>query len=333
LDKKIDYLIVGQGLSGTCFAWRSYFGNKTFKIIDKENSFSASKASVGIYNPITGRKYNVTWNVDKLFYELKCFYKKVEKKLNQKLLYEKNIFRPFKGNNEVNDWNIRLASKKYLKFCEKINDDGVLTNTSGYLDVNKFLLSSKKYFDNLRRYKSENFDKTKLKIKKNYFSYKNEEFKYVIMCTGISEKKINLFKDIKLNGVSGNSIIVKSKIGNDSIINKGINILPIKKNVYHIGSTYYHNMKDEGPDELVSKTKNLIKEDISLIDSKFGIRSTSKDRRPIIGEHNKIKKLFIMNAMGSKGVSQAPYCSKKLFNYINKDKNIDKEINIDRYRS
>ena len=215
----------------------------------------------------------------------------------------------------------------------KINDDGVLTNTSGYLDVNKFLLSSKKYFDNLRRYKSENFDKTKLKIKKNYFSYKNEEFKYVIMCTGISEKKINLFKDIKLNGVSGNSIIVKSKIGNDSIINKGINILPIKKNVYHIGSTYYHNMKDEGPDELVSKTKNLIKEDISLIDSKFGIRSTSKDRRPIIGEHNKIKKLFIMNAMGSKGVSQAPYCSKKLFNYINEDKNIDKEINIDRYRS
>jgi hypothetical protein len=86
LDKKIDYLIVGQGLSGTCFAWRSYFGNKTFKIIDKENSFSASKASVGIYNPITGRKYNVTWNVDKLFYELKCFYKKVEKKIKSETI-------------------------------------------------------------------------------------------------------------------------------------------------------------------------------------------------------------------------------------------------------
>ena len=40
-----------------------------------------------------------------------------------------------------------------------------------------------------------------------------------------------------------------------------------------------------------------------------------------------------MNAMGSKGVSQAPYCSEKLFNYINENKNLDKEINIDRYRS
>tara|TARA_Y100000992_G_C21118691_1_gene420822 strand:- start:76 stop:762 length:687 start_codon:yes stop_codon:yes gene_type:complete len=228
---------------------------------------------------------------------------------------------------------MRLASKKYQKFCEKINDDGILTNTSGYLDVKKFLLSSKKYFDKLGRYKRENFDKNKLKIKENYFSYKNEEFKYVIMCTGISEKKINLFRGIKLNGVSGNSIIVKSKMEIKNIINKGINILPIKKYVYHIGSTYYHNVIDEGPDELVNKTKNLIKDDISLIDSRFGIRSTSKDRRPIVGEHNKIKNLFIINAMGSKGVSQAPYCSEKLFNYINEDKNIDKEINIDRYRS
>ncbi len=333
MDNKIDYLIVGQGISGTCFAWRSFLGKKTFKIIDKENSFSASKASVGIYNPITGRKFNVTWNVDKLFYELKYFYSQVEKILNNKLLFEINIFRPFKKNSETNDWNIRLASKKYLKLCEKMNDDGILTGNSGYLDVKKFLSLSKKYFNDLGRYKRENFDERKLKVNKDHFSYRKENFKYVIMCTGISEKKINLFNDIKLKGVSGNSILIKSKLENDNIINKGINILPVKKNIYHVGSTYYHNTEDEGPDELVSKAKNLIKDDITLIDTKFGIRSTSKDRRPIVGEHNKIKRLFIMNAMGSKGVSQAPYCSEKLFSYINEGKNIDEEINIDRYRS
>ena len=37
--------------------------------------------------------------------------------------------------------------------------------------------------------------------------------------------------------------------------------------------------------------------------------------------------------MGSKGVSQAPYCAKKLFNFINNNENIDDEINIDRFRS
>ena len=333
MNNKIDYLIVGQGISGTCFAWRTYFGKQSFRIIDRENKYSASKASLGIYNPITGRKFNVTWNVDKLFSELKYFYKKVENKLNKKLLFEKNIYRPFKSDSDINDWNIRLSSSKYLKFCEFINDDGILTNNSGHLNVKKFLLSSKKYFNNLGRYRSEVFDENKLKINENNFSYKNEEFKYIIMCTGISEKKLNLFNEIKLNAVSGNSIIISSRIENNNIINKGINVLPIKKNIYHIGSTYYHSSEDEGPDELMNKTKNLIKDDIKLINSRFGIRATSKDRRPVVGEHNKIKRLFIMNAMGSKGVSQAPYCSEKLFNYINENKNLDKEINIDRYRS
>ena len=35
--------------------------------------------------------------------------------------------------------------------------------------------------------------------------------------------------------------------------------------------------------------------------------------------------------LGSKGISQAPYCSDKLFNYIENNKEIDKEINIKRF--
>ena len=51
--KKIDYLIVGQGISGTSFAWRAYFAKQSFIIIDNEKSVTASKAALGIYNPIT----------------------------------------------------------------------------------------------------------------------------------------------------------------------------------------------------------------------------------------------------------------------------------------
>ena len=41
--------------------------------------------------------------------------------------------------------------------------------------------------------------------------------------------------------------------------------------------------------------------------------------------------LYIINGLGSKGVSQSPYCSKELFNYIELNKNLDKEINIERF--
>ena len=331
--KKIDYLIVGQGISGTSFAWRAYFAKQSFIIIDNEKSVTASKAALGIYNPITGRKFNISWNYNNLINELNEFYSDVENKLNVNILHKKNIFRPFKNSSDNNEWNVRLSSNRYLKFIKEINEVGVLTKGSGYVDVKKYLLKSKKYFKKNNRYFYDTFKSEDLGISNDFFSYKNKKFRNIIMCTGIDEKNIKSFNQIKLNSVSGNSILIKCENKTSQIINKGINILPTNKNEFHIGSTYYQNVIDEGPDELISKTKQKFEDNFTLIKSMFGIRSASNDRRPIIGRHKHNKRMYIINAMGSKGVSQAPYCSKKLFNFINNNENIDDEINIDRFRS
>ena len=78
MNKKYEYIIIGQGLAGSAMAWRLYFNNKSFIIIDSQAKFSASKAALGIYNPITGRKNIKTWNAETLFKELGTFYKKVD---------------------------------------------------------------------------------------------------------------------------------------------------------------------------------------------------------------------------------------------------------------
>ena len=153
MNKKYDYIIIGQGLAGSALAWRLYFNNKSFIIIDSEANTSASKAALGIYNPITGRKNIKTWNADILFKELENFYMRVEESLNTKILYRKNIFRPFKNNRDLNDWNIRLGNEKYKKYLKKINDKGITTKGSGYLDVKKYLKETKKYFKHIGRYK------------------------------------------------------------------------------------------------------------------------------------------------------------------------------------
>ena len=44
MNKKYDYIIIGQGLAGSAFAWKLYFNGKSFIIIDSEAKFSASKA-------------------------------------------------------------------------------------------------------------------------------------------------------------------------------------------------------------------------------------------------------------------------------------------------
>ena len=62
----VDYLIIGQGISGT---WLSYYlqkENKSFLIIDNENKNSPSRIAAGIINPVTGRRHVEVWMAKEL---------------------------------------------------------------------------------------------------------------------------------------------------------------------------------------------------------------------------------------------------------------------------
>ena len=63
---EIDYLIVGQGISGTMLSWFLHKEGKSFAVIDDGNEHSASKTAAGIINPITGRRYVTTWMIDEV---------------------------------------------------------------------------------------------------------------------------------------------------------------------------------------------------------------------------------------------------------------------------
>ena len=333
MNKKYEYIIIGQGLAGSALAWTLYFNNKSFIIIDSESDLSASKAALGIYNPITGRKNIKTWNAEILFKELETFYKKVEKSLKTKILYEKDIYRPFHDNKDVNDWNTRLGNDKYKKYLRKIDKNGIITVGSGYLNVKKYLKDTKKYFQCLGRYKVDNIKNEDLLNKNNSIVIEGYNSEKIVMCRGINEKKINLFSEIPLSPVAGNSIKIKSNHFSDYILNKGISVFNINKNKLFAGSTYDNGYTNKGYSHLKKRIKKVINKEFKIIKSYFGIRPASKDRRPIVGKHEVINNLYLINGLGSKGVSQSPYCSKELSDYIENNKKINEEINIDRFKS
>ena len=88
-----------------------------------------------------------------------------------------------------------------------------------------------------------------------------------------------------------------------------------------------------GTNKIENQLKKLIKKKYKIKEYKFGVRPVTKDRRPFVGRHSNIKNLYIINGLGSKGVSQSPYCSIELFNYIEYKKHLDKEINIKRIKT
>ena len=61
---KLDFIIVGQGIAGTCFAFELLKKNKSFIIIDKDQSNSSSKIALGIYNPLILKWFTKPWKID-----------------------------------------------------------------------------------------------------------------------------------------------------------------------------------------------------------------------------------------------------------------------------
>ena len=84
---------------------------------------------------------------------------------------------------------------------------------------------------------------------------------------------------------------------------------------------------------LKKKIENILKCKYEIIEKQAGIRPATKDRRPFVGFHPNNNKIGIINGLGSKGISLAPYCTKVLIDNIQNHKNINREINIKRYIS
>ncbi len=331
--KKYDYIIIGQGITGSALAWKLYYSNKKFLILDSENKNTASKAALGIYNPITGRRKALTWNVNELFENLERFYLNVEKEIGVKILFKKNIYRPINNNKDFNDWNSRMSNVKFQSIIKEIDEKKVITKKSGYIDVKKYLTHTRKYFKKKERYHRYKLDDKDIIIENNEIRLKGFQAKHIVMCIGIDQKKINLFNKIDINEVSGNSILAELNYSIKNIINNKISIVNTSKNIFHIGSSYNNGSDNIGHSKILDDARKIIKKKLIFKKSFFGIRSSSKDRRPIVGKHFQLNNLYIINGLGSKGISQAPYCSDKLFNYIERNKQIDKEININRFKT
>src|SRR6185503_4780496 len=86
-----EFLIIGQGISGT---WLSYYLQKekrSFVVIDNNQPNSASRIAAGIINPVTGRRIVKTWMIDELISFLIPSYKELGDHLSINAIEEKSL--------------------------------------------------------------------------------------------------------------------------------------------------------------------------------------------------------------------------------------------------
>ncbi|NHN26531.1 FAD-dependent oxidoreductase [Flavobacterium jejuense] len=343
----IDYLIVGSGIAGTCFAEFCFQNNKSFLLFD-DNSQPSSKIAGGLYNPVVLKRFSEVWKAKEQLELAIPFYAALEEKLNIQIDYKIPIYRKLTSIEEQNEWFSAADKPSLVDFLSTklISNTFSAVNASygygevlhtGYLDVKALVLSYCSYLDKQNLFLADRFDYDAIEFYPNYIVYKEYQFKNIIFAEGFGLHANPFFNDLPLDGTKGELLLIKApNLKVDVTIKSSVFILPIGNDIYKVGATYDWSDKtnvptDGGKKELVDKLKEVINCDFEIINHFAGVRPTVKDRRPLVGTHYKYKNLHVLNGLGTRGVMLAPFLANQLFTHIEAGKLLDKEIDIVRF--
>jgi len=342
-----DYLVVGLGLAGISFCEVLEREGKSFKVVS-DASQQASQVAGGLYNPVILKRFTLAWKAKEQMELAQPFYAQLEQKLGVQLDFKVPVLRRFASIEEQNTW-FEAADKPgldhFLSTTIIPNQNNALdaphgfgvVNYTGRIDTGTLVEAYTAYLDQKGALKRESFDFSALKIEEAKVSYKTMEAKQIIFACGYGLQDNPFFNYLPLNGTKGELLTIKAPAYKESrVIKSSVFTIPLGGDLYRVGATYKWKDKTNEPteaskNELLDKLTTFLKCDFEVMDHVAGIRPTVVDRRPLVGQHPKHKKLYVLNGFGSRGVLIAPYASPQLYQAIEHQKQIDPEMDIQRF--
>ena len=345
--KKVDYIVVGSGLAGIMFCDVLVQHNKTFIVVD-DGSQKSSIVAGGLYNPVVLKRFTPVWKSKEQLELALPRYKALEKKLKVQLDYKVPVYRLFASIEEQNNWFLasdKVGLSDYIKpEIHQIENKSIKSDFgfgkvlhTGRIDTNALIETFKNELQNNNQLVETSFVYDAIQFNESDVAYKNIEAQHIVFAEGFGLKQNPFFNHLPLKGTKGELLTIYApNLNIDFVLKSGAFLIPLGEDNYIVGATYeWHDKSNKttpaAKTELLDKLKKFIDCDFKVLDQVAGMRPTVIDRRPLIGQHEKYKQLYMLNGLGTRGVMIAPYVAKKLFDFIENSVEIDSEINITRF--
>ena len=343
----IDYIIVGSGIAGICFAEIALQNKKSIIVFDN-NTQNSSNIAAGIYNPVILKRFSEVWNAKSQIDFLNNFYPLIENRINTKIDFKTPVIRKFFSIEEQNNWfsasdkislapflSTKLLYNKYNGIDSPFGFGEVFH--TGYVDTKLLLNKYHQYLKNNSNFIQDEFHYSKLEIQTDFISYNNIKAKSIVFAEGFGLHKNPFFKYLPLDGTKGEILIIKApNLDLNYILNSSVYLLPLGNGMFKVGATYNWEDKtnavtEDGKKELIDKIKELLNCDFEIMNHLAGIRPTVKDRKPLVGTHLEYKKIHILNGLGTRGVMLGPSLANDLFQNIENGIPLNDYIDIKRF--
>jgi hypothetical protein len=196
-----------------------------------------------------------------------------------------------------------------IQSCILVQAEKLLTGWREWLFENNLLVD-------------EIFDFSILQDDYNGIYYSEIHARYIIFCDGISSGQNPYFTKLPFALNKGEGMLVEIlELPTNYCFKKGMSLIPYRENIFWLGSSYEWEFTDENPSEkfrenAVHWLTSTLKIPYKILEHFAAVRPATLERRPFVGFHPLHLRVGILNGMGTKGCSLAPYFAWELVNKI-----------------
>jgi len=344
----IDVLIIGQGISGTFLSYYLEKEGKSFLVIDNNYKNSPSKIAAGIINPVTGRRLVTVWMVDEVLPFAWNAYQQIGHELNITAIAQKTIIDFFPNPFMRESFLQKIESgDQYVHTYPEQNHFNHLFNYelgcgeirpvyTAYLET--LLPAWRSHLTNKNILIEENFDIAELKVEEDKIHYNDITATKIIFCDGTSSFDNPFFKPLPFAPNKGEALVTHIPgLPGEHIYKKGLMIVPMAdKDLFWIGASYIWDFDNADPTDAFRHSteqalKQWLKIPFTIEEHRSGLRPATLERRPFVGFHPVHSTAGILNGMGTKGCSLAPFFAKQLTDNLVYQLPIAKDADVKRF--
>lgn len=333
----VDYILVGQGVAGTLLGWEMLQAGLRIAVFDDGRADAASRLAAGIINPVSGRKFEVSWQYEAVYPLAKATYRAMEAALGVSVFTERDIWNvwtsaqmrdAFAGN--PTPYSFIPQEQRYDGLLEAPFGAGIVKGAN--VDLGTLLPAWASHIG-IRR---ETLDAAQLQLTDKGVAYKELQAKAMIFCEGVASPRNPWFGRLKFLPNKGEALIIRLPFETTDIIKKGVTLVPLGEQTYWAGATFSWDYPDSAPTadarmHIESQLRQLLRADFEIIGHKAAVRPSGPDRRPMAGLHPRVPQVGIFNGMGSKGCSLAPWSARKFVAHLVDGADMPPEIDIKRF--
>ncbi len=343
----VDYLIVGQGICGTFLSWNLIKEGKTILVIDESRPFSSTKVASGVINPVTGRRIVKTWMIDEILPFATEQYLQFGRVIGVELIRQCNVMQ-FHSTPQMKDAFVERyeTDEQYLDIADGDQWRPYFNYNYGVgeidpcmlVDLNLMLHQWRLVLRQKNLLIEERFDNDELSVNNDVIHYKSITAKKIIFCNGIDAFDLSYFSLLPYAKNKGEALLIEIPgLPKTNIFKQALSIVPWKDDVFWVGSTYEWKYDDLQPTQSFRKRAEDIlnfwlKIPFTVVDHIASERPATVERRPFVGLHPVHSSIGILNGMGTKGCSLAPYFAHQFAQHLVNGETINPEADVQRFK-